>query len=160
MTKDVKHSEDCERFFLSLGKGFTIEALMEKKEIEKYCEDGLDEFINQFLPDMPTDGNADDFVRNYSLCLLHYYFILCDIKGAVREGNGDRLVTLHKLLLLHFKSIPGFNTYAIEMLISVVQNMVFLSPALGHQRLTGKALLERILKLTFLKRTETETLRK
>ena len=59
---------------------------------------------------MPTDGNADDFARNYSLCLLHYYFMLCDKKDEVHEGNGDRLVTLHKLLLLHFKSIPGFNT--------------------------------------------------
>ena len=157
VTKDVKHYEDCEQFFLSLGKCFTIEALiqffglesqdsqptkhtppsnikkMEKQEIEKYCEDVLDEFIYQFLPDTPNDGNADDFVRNYSLCLLHYYFMLCDIKDAVHEGNGDRLVTLHKLLLLHFKSVPGFNTYAIEMLISVVQNMVFLSPAQAHQ---------------------------
>ena len=73
VTKDVKHYEDCEQFLLSLGKCFTIEALiqffglesqdsqptkhtppsnikkMEKQEIEKYCEDVLDEFINQFL---------------------------------------------------------------------------------------------------------------
>ena len=153
----MKHYEDCEQFFLSLGKCFTIEALnqffglesqdsqptkhtppsnireMEKEEIKKYCEDVLDEFINQFLLDLQADGDADDFVRNYSLCLLQYYFILCDIKDAVHEGNGDRLVTLHKQLLLHFKSVPGFNTYAIEMLINVVQNTSFLSPAQAHQ---------------------------
>ena len=67
------------------------------------------------------------------VCCINYYFILCDIKDAVHGGNGDRLVTLHKLLLLHFKSIPEFNTYAVEMLISVVQNMAFLSPAQAHQ---------------------------
>ena len=88
----MKHYEDCEHFFLSLGKCCTIEALnqffglesqdsqptkhtpppnvreMEKEEIKKYCEDVLDEFINQFLLDLPADGDADDFVRNYSLC--------------------------------------------------------------------------------------------
>ena len=87
-------------FFLSLGKCFTIEALiqffglesqdnlptkhtppsnireMEKEEIKKYSEDVLDEFINQFLLDMPADGDADDFVRNYSLCLLQYFFYI------------------------------------------------------------------------------------
>ena len=29
VTKDVKHYEDCEQFFLSLGKCFAIEALMQ-----------------------------------------------------------------------------------------------------------------------------------
>lgn len=108
---------------------------MEKEEFEirKYCEDVLDEFINQFLLDLLANGDADDFVRNYSLCLLQYNFILCDIKDAVHEGNGDRLLTLHKQLLFHFKSVPGFNSYAVEILISVVQNLVFLSPAQSHQ---------------------------
>ena len=55
--------------------------------------------------------------------------ILLDIKDAVREGNGETLVTIHKVLLPHFKSLPGFNAYAIEMLISVTQNKVFLSEA-------------------------------
>ena len=29
VTKDVKHYEDCEQLFLSLGKCFTIEALIQ-----------------------------------------------------------------------------------------------------------------------------------
>ena len=105
---------------------------MEKEEIEKYCEDVPDEFINQFLLDLPANG-ADGFVRNYSLYLLQYYFILRDIKDAIHKGNGDRLPTLHKQLLFHFKSSLGFNSYAIEMLIIVVQSLVFLSPAQSHQ---------------------------
>lgn len=53
-------------------------------------------------------------------------FILCDITDAVHQGNGDWLAILHKQLYLHFKLVPGFNLYATEMLISVVQNMVFI----------------------------------
>ena len=72
-------------------------------------------------------------MKNYSLCLLKYYFILLDFKDAVREGNGERLATLHKLLVPHFKSLPGFNAHAIEMMISVIQNEVLLSEAETHQ---------------------------
>ena len=77
--------------------------------------------------------NDPDFVKNYSLCLLKYYFILLDFKDAVREGNGERFATLHKLLVPHFKSLPGFNVYAIEMMISAIQNEVLLSEAQTHQ---------------------------
>ena len=159
VTKDVKHYEDCKQFFLSLGKYFAIEALMqffsmeeqdgnpikhrppqkveemEKEEIEKYFEVVINEFIDEFLLGKVTDNDSDnnDFVRNYSICLVQYFFILHDIKDAVHEGNGERLATLHKQLLLHFKSVPGFNTYAIEMLINIVQNKLFLSPAQSHQ---------------------------
>jgi len=51
----------------------------------------------------------------------------------VKEGNGERVATLHKLLLLHFKAQPGFSAYAIEMLINIIQNQVFLSEAEAHQ---------------------------
>ena len=74
----------------------------------------------------------EDFVNNYSSCLIKYFFILLDFKDAVREGHGERLATLHKVLLPYFKSLPGFNAYGIEMLISVIQNDVFLSEAEAH----------------------------
>lgn len=61
------------------------------------------------------------------------FFILIDFKDAVKEGNGERLATLHKQLLPHFKSAPGFNAYSIEMLINIIQNEVFLSEAEAHQ---------------------------
>ena len=75
----------------------------------------------------------EDFVENYSLCLLKYYFILLDLKDTVRESNGSRLTVLCKLLVPYFKSLPSFNTYGIEMLINVVQNEVFISEAEAHQ---------------------------
>ena len=108
---------------------------MGREEIEKYFEDVLNKFMDQFLLGKVTDNDSDnqDFVRNYSICLLQYFFILLDTKDAVHEGNGERLETLHRQLPLHFKSVPGFNSYAIEMLVNIVQNMMFLSPAQSHQ---------------------------
>ena len=104
MTKDVKHYEGCEQFFLSLGKCFAIEALMQffgmedqdgqptkhtlpekvkemgREELEKYFEDVLNKFVDQFLLGKVTDNDSDnqDFVRNYSICLLQY-FLYCMI---------------------------------------------------------------------------------
>ena len=88
---------------------------------------------------MPTANDDDqiadentDLVKEYSICLLRYYFLFIDIKDAVREGDGERIATLHKELLQHFKSDSGFNAYAIEMLVSIVQVEVFLSEAEAH----------------------------
>ena len=111
---------------------------------KQYYDSVLSKFIDEIhlLPhlalasedeDEISTPDDQDFVKNYSLCLLKYYFILPDFKDAVREGNGERLATLHKLLVPHFKSLPGFNAYAIEMMISVIQNEVLLSEAETHQ---------------------------
>ncbi|CAB4004804.1 Hypothetical predicted protein, partial [Paramuricea clavata] len=56
-----------------------------------------------------------------------------DFKDAAREGNEEELLILHKQLLQHFKSMPGYNAYAIEMPISIIQLEAFLSQAESHQ---------------------------
>ena len=69
-----------------------------------YYHSVLDKFIDEFLiipaPDIDegSSDNDDDFVRNYSMCLLKYFFVYADLKDAVKEGNGKRLGTLHKQL--------------------------------------------------------------
>ena len=128
----------------------------------------LDKFIDQFLLQPTQDpvendpSNDEDFVLNYSILILKYFFLLLDFKDAVREGNGARLATLHKVLVQHFKSFPGFNAYAIEMLISVVQNEVFLTEArhmnvCGLLQLIGQVALEETLRLTSSRRIATKT---
>ena len=165
VSQDVKHYEDCEQLFMSVGKCFATEALLKFFEMEntkgrtvknrppyhvldvednkkKYFHSVMNKFIDEFfllphLPLTPVPENEEeipspddeDFLKNYSLGLLKYYLILLDYKDAVKEGNGERLATLHKVLLPYFKSLPAFNAYAIEMLISVVQNEIFLSNA-------------------------------
>ena len=100
----------------------------------KYFDEVLSQFVETYLfPPMPNPNDEQDRVLNYSLSLLQYYFILLDFKDAVKDGNGKHLSILHKQLLHHFKSIPGYNAYAIEMLISILQSEVFLSEAESHQ---------------------------
>ena len=158
VTKDVKHYEDCEQLFLTIGLCFTIEALTEffqmtAKEAhpaanippfhnihvgdnrKQYFERVLNQFVSKFLfpKESTSSGTTQDWIMNYSLSLLQYYFLLIDFKDAVKEGNGKHLSILHKQLLWHFKSIPGYNVYAIEMLISIIQSEVFLSEAESNQ---------------------------
>ena len=158
VTKDVKHFEDCEQLFLVIGLCYTIEALIEffqmpSKEAsptrnippfhnihlgdnrKKYFDEVLSKFVDTFLfpPQANTGSKEQDWIMNYSLSLLQYYFIILDFKDAVKEGNGKQLSVLHKQLLHHFKSIPGYNAYAIEMLISIIQSEVFLSQAESNQ---------------------------
>ena len=158
VTKDVKHFEDCEQLFLMTGLCYTIEALtkffnMHSKDThptqnippfcnihgnqKKYFDEVLEKFVDTFLlpqgQNTPTDDEQKDCVKNHSLSLLRYFFIFADFKDAVREGNGEQILILHKQLLHHFMSIPGFNAYAIEMLISIIQSKIFLSQAESHQ---------------------------
>ena len=61
------------------------------------------------------EENTDtDMVRNHAMQLLKYFFLLEDIKNAVKEGNGQRLNQLRKQLLHHLKTDDGHNTYAID----------------------------------------------
>jgi hypothetical protein len=82
---------------------------------------------NQTLDEQP------DRIKEYSLYLLRLFFILKSLKDAVKLGDGDRLATIRKVLLKHFKSHGGHNTYAIEMLICILQYKVFLTKRQAHQ---------------------------
>ena len=114
--KDVKHYEDCEQLFLTVGLCLTIEALTEffqmtAKEAhpatnippfhnihvgdnrKQYFDGILSQFVSTFL--LPQEsictGTEQDWIMNYSLSLLQYYFLLIDFKDAVKEGNGKHL---------------------------------------------------------------------
>ena len=54
--------------------------------------------------------------------------MLADFKDAVC-GNGNYIAILRKHLLVHFFSTPGFNEFAIEMFINILQCEVLLSKA-------------------------------
>ena len=101
----------------------------------------LDKFLKAFIfsddddddDDDSDDENSDDGVSNYAINLLKSFMVLLDCKDAVASGNGEHSALIQKQMLLHFSSVPGFNSYAIEMLVSIIQNNVLLSPAEAHQ---------------------------
>jgi hypothetical protein len=167
VTLDVKHFEDCEQLFLSVGRCYLVEALLdffgmesvdgtpkrndpfpsnaaatcEEKKI--HLEATLGRFVAQYileetllddddcLDDDVVDPEDEDGVMNYSINLLKSFMILMDYKDAVASGNGEHLALLHKQMIPYFFSV-SYNAYAIEMLVSTMQNEVTLSPAEAH----------------------------
>ncbi len=157
MTLDVKHYEDCEQLFLSVGRCFVVEAFLEffqmcdtkqkpsrngpnmaymttDEQKENFILNTLDKFLDEYIfikeEDEPfgTDG-----VCHYSANLLKSFMVLADMKDAVATGNGQHLSALHKQLLVHFFAGSGFNEYAIEMLVNIMQTHILLSQAEAHQ---------------------------
>ena len=154
VTADVKHYEDCEQLFLSVGKCFVIEALLEffqmndakckptangphsvhifQEDYQKsYITRVLDTFLDEFVF-CNDNKKVTDGIWCYSVNIMKCVLLLADFKDAVRTGNGEHLSVLRKQLLIHFFSTPGFNEYAIEMLINILQSEVLLSEAEAH----------------------------
>ena len=150
VTADVKHYEDCEQLFFSVGKCFVIEALMEffnmadtkhkpsangphsvyvlKEEYRKdYIINTLDKFLDEHVFNEENIGTTTDGVWCYGVNILRSFMLLADFKDAVATGNSEYLSVIRKELLLHFFSTPGFNEFAIEMFVNILQCQVLLS---------------------------------
>ena len=94
---------------------------------KQYFDGNLNQFVSTFLfpEESACSASEQDRIMNYSLSLLQYYFLLIDLKDAVKEGNEKQLSILHKQLLWHFKSAPRYNVYAIEKLIGIILKYSF-----------------------------------
>lgn len=130
-------------------KNFPPLISLQGKEVRKeYFHSVIDKFIEDYIlliesanqteddsnsPSAIHQDDNEDKVNNYAVHLLKSFITLEDFRDAVREGNGERLASLSKELLLHFKSIKGFNAYAIEMFINIMQNDILLSEKDSHQ---------------------------
>ena len=150
VTVDVKHYEDCEQLFCTVGKCFVIEALLEFLEMDdakhkptangphsvyvfnedyqkKYIDKTLDKFLHEYVfhtYDKELKENTSvptDGVWCYGINMLKLYLLPADMKDAAAGGNGEYLSFLRMQLLLHFVATPGFNEFAIEMLFNILQ---------------------------------------
>ena len=128
VTVDVKHFEDCEQLFVSVGECYVIEALLEFFKMASakdkptangphsvnvfdegyrkgYMTNTLDKFLNEYVfeksPTLATNG-----VWCYGANVIKSYLVLGDINDAVATGNGDYLTALRKHLLAHFFATP------------------------------------------------------
>ena len=93
----------------------------------------LEEYVSLEIPTCDEEDVDDDGILNYGVNLLSSFMVLLDCKNAVASGNGEHLALVQKQMLYHFSSVSGYNSYAIEMLISTIQNEVLLSAAEAHQ---------------------------
>ena len=101
---DVKHYKDCEQFFVSVGKCYLIEALLEFFELENTADkpacflnknlsmeearqkyvNAIDKFVEKYFL-TPSLFPNDDGILNYAVNILHYYLLLMDIKDFNRK---------------------------------------------------------------------------
>ena len=157
VTVDVKHYEDCEQLFFSVGLCFVVEALLDFFQMsnakqkqtangphsvyclteayqKSYVNDILDKFMDEFVFIGDDDMSlSKDGIWCYGVNIIRSFLVLADIKDAVATGNGEHLSTLRKQLLVHFFSNPGFNEFSIEMFINILQCNVLLSEAEAHR---------------------------
>ena len=117
MTVDVKHFEDCEQLFMSVGKCFVVEALLEffqmsdtKQKPSQNAPNSLDEeqkdvyiitTVEKFLDEYVFSATSDtedtsmrDGVFSYSVNLMSSFLLLADLKDAVKSCNGEYLAVL------------------------------------------------------------------
>ena len=102
---------------------------------ERYLDSTLDKFLDEYVlvtEDKQSSPTATNGIWSHGINIMKSYLVLADMKDAVATGNGDYLTTLRKQLLMHFSSTRGFNEYAIEMFINILQCHVLLSESEAH----------------------------
>ena len=118
VTLDVKHFEDCEQLFMSMGKCFVVEALLEFFQMTD---------TNQ-KPSQNAPSSLDEEQKDVYIITTVERFLDEYVFSATNDGD-----VLRKQLLVHFFSTPGYNEFAIEMLINILQCQVLLTEAEAHQ---------------------------
>ncbi|PFX17941.1 hypothetical protein AWC38_SpisGene17714 [Stylophora pistillata] len=118
----VNHYEDCQRLFLSIGRCYTVEALLAFFHmVDQNCQPTTNR-----LPHCMLEVGNNQQVYNHALCARQIHRMLSE-KEMVQG-----LQLCIRFWYNIFKSFPGFNSSAIEMLTSAVQNEVFLTDAEAH----------------------------
>jgi hypothetical protein len=104
--------------------------VLSEEERTSYITSTLDKFLDEYVF---FDENVEDLVTDdvwcYAVNLLKSFMLLSDFRDSVATGNGKHLSVIRKQLLVKFFATPGFNEFAIEMLINTLQNQVLLSEA-------------------------------
>ena len=128
-----------------------------KEEYRKdYIINTLDKFLDEHVFDEENIGTTTDGVWCYGVNILRSFMLLADLKDAVATGNGEYLSVIRKQLLLHFFSTPGFNKFAVEMFVNILQCQKWKPTTVnGLLQSSGKVELATILKLTYFRKTGT-----
>ena len=80
----------------------------------------------------PEDRAREGTVYDYACEALSLELLIMDFKDAIREGDGDRILSIRKYLMLLFKA-SGRKNYAIEALTLLSQYFILLPPNFAEQ---------------------------
>ncbi|XP_078343148.1 uncharacterized protein LOC144628902 [Oculina patagonica] len=76
--------------------------------------------------EIPPIASSQDYIFNYHKAKLCHGFVLADFNDAIREGDGERVISLYKILLLIFKTHHCIK-YAYATLLLLVRICALLS---------------------------------
>ena len=96
---------------------------------KSYMQNVINKFLDEFVFPDDESNKVSDGIWSYGVNIIKCFLLLADFKDAVSNGNGEHLLILRKQLLIHFFSTSGFNEFAIEMFINILQCEVLLSKA-------------------------------
>lgn len=102
------------------------------EDIASHIVDTHVDLSTEFKPTSSQNAGSVGTVYDYACEALGLGLLIMDFKDAVREGDGDRVLSLWKYLLLLFKASERKN-YAIEALTLLAQYSVILPPNLAEQ---------------------------
>ena len=156
--KVLNSYEGSEEFFLSVGRAYIVNALMEHfgleslegeptrrmfdkdventsfQEKEEYFNQVIGSFVDQYVfQTAPYVTPEEDFKKNYALSMIYVTVLLLQLKDAAKEGDGERNLIHQKILLCLFKSVNAYSKYAKEMFVSIAQVECLLTPRLSEQ---------------------------
>ena len=104
--------------------------VLSEEEKRIYISSTLDKFLSEYVfHDESAEDPVTDDVWCYAVNLLKSFMLLSDFWDSIATGKGKHLSVIRKQLFVNFFATPGFNEFAIEMLINTLQNQVLLSEA-------------------------------
>ena len=87
------------------------------------------ELLTSPTPQMMEEAHQTDDMFNYNVCLAQYGLLCKKLYDAIQEGDGGRIFTCWKFLLVHFRADgKGSTKYALEALYYIRQTISLLSP--------------------------------
>lgn len=86
------------------------------------------------VPQMMEEASQTDDMFKYNVCLARYGLLCKELYDAIQEGDGERIFTCWKFLLLHLRADgKGSAKYALEALYYILQTISLLSPRQAYR---------------------------
>lgn len=102
--------------------------------------DDVETTFSSTIPAMKKkQPDENDDMYNYQCSCLEYGMIVLNFFGAIKEGDGKRIVRCWKFQLPYLRNDPGSTKYSLEALNLVFQENALLSPRDAHRLMWNRS---------------------
>lgn len=106
-----------------------------KSQLYSFCQDVIAEYTDVSLS--PTNTESDDNVQEYAKEIMTLGILYLNYKDAIKEGDGERVLTIWKYLLPIFRLSERRN-YSVEVLLTLYNYYFVFSPRQAKQLLWSR----------------------